>query len=981
MGGLPRPEVPPGPGRDLVEALHDLHHRAGWPSLRALAREAGCSHTTVSAVFSSPRVPSWGTLELLVEAMAGDTAAFHDLWLAASAPEAVPPPDAGRIAGRRSELVRLRRHLKAGRGLVLVTGEAGIGKTRLVTTAATTADAFVATGSCLPLSTEVPLLPVSDVLRAVHAVDGGHWVKDALTGAAPYVAGSLRHLLPDLGGEAPAPDPDDDWARHRLFTAVGAVLTSLAEQRPFAVLLEDLHWADSATLDLVEHVLTRGLDVPLLGTWRLDDETTPAATTQWWTRVRRLHTVASLPLYPLSREETTVQLELLGRPTDREYVDRIYRRSAGQPLFTEQLAAHADHTGALPEQLADLLDRRLEHLGPEARAVGRVLGVADRALSADVLGSATSLDPAELTSALRELDSVHLLAAPETPHEVELRHPLLAEAFRRHLVPGEGPAVHARVAAALGAGARGSPAEIAGHYRAAGLARDELEWRVRAARAAAAVFAPHQELAEWVRALELWPDGRQATTEPPVTRLEAHLRAIDVSEDRGEAELGGHLIESALALADLAPVERAAVLARSASYESALGDPALAVTRAEEACAIYATLPPSPGQIDALAVQAGALRVRGDQVAARLATSAAVEVARQIGDRHRLRRILSDHAWQEHLAGHPDAVRAAVDEIRTIVPDRLDPRHEVGVAVPLTDLLLIAAADPEQVAATAQPALDLAEKWDLDTSQTAMLRANVAQAWLRAGRVARAAELIDPLTEGPPELRRWAAHLERVDLDVRRGKLEEARSRARQVAELGVTSAVETELVCYAASPDLWQSNPAAALDQLVPAIERCLDGDRSGFIAGPLLLAARACADLVDGSPTSDPSRAAMCERLLGFHSRAADDPFGPAVVGAHRDAAAATWEGELARVSGTATLDHWVTAAAAWDHLGRPHDAAYCRWRAAQAALTEGNRTLAVGLLSRAARDAREHVPLVQALWETAGSSGPGPSAGTGP
>ena len=68
MGALPRPDLPSGPHRDFVEALHELHHQAGWPSLRTLAAEVGCSHTTVSHVFSSTRIPAWGTVELLVEA-------------------------------------------------------------------------------------------------------------------------------------------------------------------------------------------------------------------------------------------------------------------------------------------------------------------------------------------------------------------------------------------------------------------------------------------------------------------------------------------------------------------------------------------------------------------------------------------------------------------------------------------------------------------------------------------------------------------------------------------------------------------------------------------------------------------------------------------------------------------------------------------------------------------------------------------------
>ena len=128
VAGLPRPEVPPGPRRDLVDALHALHHAAGWPSLRVLAREAGCSRTTVSRVFSEPRLPSWGVLELLVEAMGGDTTRFHDLWLAASTPDATRSvTELGSPAARPSSAA-LRRHCGTGTGLHMVTGEAGMGR-------------------------------------------------------------------------------------------------------------------------------------------------------------------------------------------------------------------------------------------------------------------------------------------------------------------------------------------------------------------------------------------------------------------------------------------------------------------------------------------------------------------------------------------------------------------------------------------------------------------------------------------------------------------------------------------------------------------------------------------------------------------------------------------------------------------------------------------------------------------------------------
>ncbi|WP_412539122.1 tetratricopeptide repeat protein [Longispora sp. K20-0274] len=113
MGALQRSVVPAGPVRDLFDRLHELHHRAGWPSLRDMAREVGCSHTTVSVAMSGGRVPRWGLLELIVETLGGDTAEFHALWLAATHadrdPDADREPDADRDpdADREAEAVRV----------------------------------------------------------------------------------------------------------------------------------------------------------------------------------------------------------------------------------------------------------------------------------------------------------------------------------------------------------------------------------------------------------------------------------------------------------------------------------------------------------------------------------------------------------------------------------------------------------------------------------------------------------------------------------------------------------------------------------------------------------------------------------------------------------------------------------------------------------------------------------------------------------
>ncbi len=174
MKALPRSTLPDGPVRTLFDELHDLHHRAGWPSLREMATEVGCSHTTISVAFSGPRPPRWGLLELIVETLGGDTQRFHNLWLAASraadsaaagaaaaaaptaASPAVPAPaaaapalpasvvaavvprelpaDVGGFTGRGEQLAELDGLLDGdARGVIIaeVSGTAGVGKTAL----------------------------------------------------------------------------------------------------------------------------------------------------------------------------------------------------------------------------------------------------------------------------------------------------------------------------------------------------------------------------------------------------------------------------------------------------------------------------------------------------------------------------------------------------------------------------------------------------------------------------------------------------------------------------------------------------------------------------------------------------------------------------------------------------------------------------------------------------------------------------------
>jgi tetratricopeptide (TPR) repeat protein len=932
----------------------------------------------VSAAFSSGRPPSWGLLELLVEAMDGDVDAFRRLWLAATDPEPAPAASAPLIAGRSEELGALRRHLEDAPGeLLLVMGEAGMGKSRLVRTvqARSRGSPYVAEGYCLPLSTDVPLLPVADVLRSVHEADGGRWLGQALVECPPYVAGALRRLLPELDLPAgPSPAPDDDWSRQHLFSAVEGVLTALARSRPLAVLVEDLHWADATTLDLLEHLLARRVGVPVVGTWRLEDPTTPTATSEWCVRLRRLPTVHTLVLGPLTRAQTAEQLELLAAArVDPALASRIHRRSEGQPLFTEQLWAQDDDQ-PLPRLLGELLDRRIEGLGHPAAAIVRALGVADRSLSGSMLAAVTGLPPPELAAGLHELEDRHLLRQGDV-HDVALRHPLLAEAVRRGLVAPELVEQHRRVAAALAGSADASPAEVAAHWERAEEPAHEIVWRIRAARAAGLRFALAEEAAEWRRVLALWPEHAEAVGSPPLRRCDAYLAAMDAL-GLVDVEGGATIAREALhAVVDPGSTDAADVYQRVATFEGALGDPEGALELLDRAIRVYESTQSQPGLVQALGRRSTALSSLGRYDEAVAALSAAAELGAAHERPERYRALLAHRAAHLAESGEPDAALATLRAAQAVVPEPADPLGDCQVAVSHTHVLGLLDAGADEVVNVARPVLASAAVRGLDDSSLAVLRGNVSRALRLAGRVREAAEIIDPVTEDPVTADRWATHSERGLLDLLRGRLVQAAERIDALARIFVVDlANRTECAADPATVDLWSGRPTAALEHLGEVLGETVELDDPLPELGNLfVLAARAAADVAaaDGLPVAERTR--LAGELDDLLARAARDPFAVHPTFRSRAARAATWAAERARLLAEAPLDGWAAAAREWDRLTRPHDAAYCRWRAAEVALGAGQGTVARRLLARATRDAREHVPLLRAIEDTRASAAP--------
>ena len=369
--------------------------------------------------------------------------------------ERMPAPAA--FVGRERELSRLTGALGGDARLMLVVGDAGVGKTRLVEEGMARAGAagmVMVRGECLPVAGTLPLLPIAAALGELAGLDGGSLMEAALGTAPRFVRAEVGRLVPQLGpGSGPGADAlGEGWQRGRLFAAVAQLLEAVAAGSGAGVglVIEDVQWADSETLDFLTFLGLAGRRdaVGVVVTCRSDEAPTEAPVADWLAQVRGAAGMEELTLDPLSRAEVAWQVATLaGGPVPPRVVDELFARAEGNPFFTEQLVAAALADGAaegvlrvpagLPRRLAGLLAARAGRCVGEARAVLDALAVAGRPLGEDLLGEITGLKPEVIRRALRELAAARLLADDAPGGGYRPRSALLAEAVTSALLPGE----------------------------------------------------------------------------------------------------------------------------------------------------------------------------------------------------------------------------------------------------------------------------------------------------------------------------------------------------------------------------------------------------------------------------------------------------------------------------------------------------------------------------------------------------------------
>jgi tetratricopeptide (TPR) repeat protein len=551
------------------------------------------------------------------------------------------------LVGRVEELQALEaawgRAANGEPAVVLLGGEAGVGKTRLVaelTTRCTSDGIRVLVGGCLPVGDGgLPYAPIVEMLRGLLADLGAEVVREFAGPSWP----ELARLAPGLG-ESPDGRPGQA-AQSRLFELLLGLLGRLGQQQPLVMIVEDLHWADQSTRDLLTF-LVRNLrrERLLLAVTYRNDEPGTDQLGLYLAELDRSGRAERLELLRLSRAETAAQLVgILQTAPPPDLVDAVFARSQGNPFFTEELLT-AQRAGSpeLPATVRDLLRGRVQRLPVPARQVLRVVAVTGRRVPHRLLAAVAGLDQQTLEEALRAGVADRLLVARPGQDGYDVRHALLREVLDADLLPGERARLHAGLARALARWpelADPSPvvaaAELAVHWDAAGKPARALPAWVQAGLAAERARAFAEAYRHYQRALQLWDQVPKPEEAARLDRVDLLARAADAAAFAGTVQQAAALLEAALRHIDpiVEPLRAAVLLARLGDHRRMAGAEPAALGDYAKAEELLIGTPLSAERARVLAAHARALGAMRRLHEAIPRCEEAIRVARAAGDR------------------------------------------------------------------------------------------------------------------------------------------------------------------------------------------------------------------------------------------------------------------------------------------------------------------------------------------------------------
>jgi DNA-binding NarL/FixJ family response regulator len=865
---------------------------------------------------------------------------------------------ASRLIGRAAELSELDAAFdEAASGaasLAFLGGESGVGKSRLLHTfieGARLRGGCAIGGECVELGRdELPYAPLVAALRNLVRENDR-----VLSRLSPAAIQGLAQLVPEIDPEAArVPSPDDD--RHRPFEALLSLLETMAEEGPLVLWLDDAHWADHATRGFLAF-LAASLpdDCPLLTViaYRSDQLQRRHPMRPLLAELGRGRRVRRIDLGPFDRGEVATQLsDILGAEPDPDVVERFFERSEGNPLFTEELlAAGDDGRGRLPSTLRDALLLRIERLPETARGVLRILAVGGR-LKHDHLVAVCGVDEDDLAAGLREaVESQVILVGRDDRYA--FRHALLREVIYEDLLPGERSELHLRLAKALEATLdKGDPmpmraTAVAHHYNSAGDQPQALRSAVVAARTVEKGGTPGAAAALYDRALALWPRVAEPATQAGVdhlTLLDLAARAHGLDSDEAHAI---KLYEGAMAETDEAaePHRFAGLLVGIASARWALGRAERAREDLERALALLPESEASPERAQILEAKARFLLLQGRFAESRDAAERALAAAEAAGVEDTKALVLNRLGLCLFLLGEEERGEPVMleslelarrsgsnDQLATVFVNYADALHMAGRGEEAAELV---AQGEKEITPGDRSAL-----W-IKCARSEILyylgRWDEAEAVLpkRGGGDSWTATLANVL------LRRASLMLGRGDFASARKMIEHARSFIADSVEpqyIAPAGAMAVEL-------ELRDGNVVAAreaAEEAIDQLEYCSDdAARMALIsaAGAAVEAeaAERARDVGDGAEAE--ASIARAE-LMAARAEAAAETTERCLENAYGLTAAA----QLARARADAdAAEKAGAAAAAWDSLPRPYQAALMRLREAEAWAAQGAREAA--------------------------------------
>ncbi|KPI01343.1 transcriptional regulator, LuxR family [Actinobacteria bacterium OK074] len=871
------------------------------------------------------------------------------------------------FVGRAVELEVLGDALgRAARGepqALLVAGEAGVGKTRLVEEFAAHAErcgAVVVLGGCVEIGADgLPFAPFSTALRALR-----RQLPEELAEAAAGQEEELARLLPELG-EARRGPRDDEEGTARLFELTARLLERLAAGRTLVLALEDLHWADASTRHLLAYLVRtlRSGRLVVVATYRSDDIHRRHPLRPLLAELDRLRTVRRLELGRFSRAEVARLIAgILAAEPDPAQVDEIFRRSDGNAFFVEELAV-ATHegcaTGGLTDSLRDLLLVRVEGLPERAQKVARIVAEGGSTVEYRLLAEVAQLTEDDLIEALRAAVGANILLPSPDGDGFRFRHALVREAVGDDLLPGERSRLNRRYAEALEADPTLVPADVratrlASYWYHAHDAAKALPAVLDASVEARRRHAYSEQLRLLERAMELWdaaPDAVRAELRPvdyaevyppcgcdpattPLRYLDLMAEAAVAGRLCGERERALTITKRALRLLtdEPDPLRAAWFWAQRSrlTQSTARGDGWAELARAQE---LVRGLPPSEVHAEVLGAAASWSMLRSPGPEAMSAAERAVEYARMVGadDIELNARVTLGVLTVQ--SGDVEAGLAAMYEVRDRVV-ALSAAAVVGRSHVNLPSSLESVGRSQEAVTVLREGIELARGMGLLESE-AWVWANFAESYFSLGRweeAAVAAVNAQRTERGAKPRGCGSVYLARLALA--RGEVGEA---AAHLADARTA---------YGTHDPMPQNNlPLDEITLTVAAEENRLADARTvlggvldtGFRPGtqryawPLLRAAATAEADARGLPAAEPGRTAVLDRIrTAVKSLTTHVPLWQAYE---------HWvRAELKRAEGRDTPDDWTAAVNAFETLERPYDLARVRYRLAEALLATG-------------------------------------------